>query len=77
MQLHRSDIEITERTAVQLFNDGIKADATRYDYTNKLKKVLCEYLGPILKGEPAKVEHQKKTLISPRKESKILSNIPF
>ncbi len=67
MQLHRSDIEITERTAVQLFNDGIKADATRYDYTNKLKKVLCEYLGPILKGEPAKVEHQKKYPDKPKK----------
>lgn len=46
MQLSKSDIEITERTAIQLFFDGIKADATRNDYTNKLKKVLCEYQIP-------------------------------
>lgn len=59
MQLDKSDIHITERNTIQLFNDGIKAEATRNDYTNKLKKVLCEYLSQILKGDPEKTEYQK------------------
>jgi hypothetical protein len=67
MQLSQSDIQITERTAIQLFFDGIKADATRNDYTNKLKKVLCEYLGQILKGDPKKIENQKKYPDKPKK----------
>ena len=67
MQLSQSDIQITERTAIQLFYDGIKADATRNDYTNKLKKVLCEYLNQILQGDPEKVEYQKKYPDKPKK----------
>ncbi len=59
MQLEKSDIEISERTVIELFFDGIRAKATRYDYTNKLKKVLCEYLAQILTGDPKKLEYQK------------------
>lgn len=67
MQLSKSDIKITERTVIQLFYDGIKANATRIDYTNKLKKVLCEYLNQILQGDPKKIEYQKQHLDKPKK----------
>ena len=49
MELDPNDIKENSRTPIQLFNDGIKADVTRLDYTNKLKKVLCEFMAKILK----------------------------
>ena len=44
MKLSPDDVIISEKSAVDLFHDGIRAEATRYDYTNKLKKVLSEYI---------------------------------
>jgi len=67
MKLSPDDVIISEKSVVDLFHDGIRAEATRYDYTNKLKKVLCEYLGDILHGDPAKVEYQKNHPNSPKK----------
>ena len=48
MQLSKSNIQITERTAIELFYDGIKVDATRNDYTNKLKKSSVNIWGKFL-----------------------------
>ena len=67
MKLSKSDIVISSSTPVELFFDGIKAKATRLDYTNKIKKVLCEYLADILKGDPSKVEFQKNHPEKPKK----------
>ena len=67
MKLSPDDIEISDKSVVDLFRDGIRADATRNDYTNKLKKVLCEYLGDILHGDPKKVEYQKNHPNPPKK----------
>ena len=67
MKLSKSDIVISQSTPVELFFDGIKAKATRIDYTNKIKKVLCEYLADILKGDPKKVEFQKNNPVKPKK----------
>ena len=53
MKLSKSDIVISSSTPVELFFDGIKAKATRIDYTHKIKKVLCEYLADIMKGDPS------------------------
>ena len=64
MKLSKSDIVISSSTTVELFFDGIKAKARRLDYTNKIKKVLCEYLADMLKGDPSKVEFQKIQTIS-------------
>jgi len=67
MRLSPEDIEISEKSVVDLFLQGIRAQATKYDYTNKIKKVLCEYLGDILHGDPEKVEYQKNNPDPPKK----------
>ena len=67
MKLSPDDVEISEKSVVDLFRDGIRAEATRNDYTNKLKKVLCEYLGDILHGDPKKAEYQKNRPNPPKK----------
>ncbi|MBT6646217.1 MAG: hypothetical protein HOB51_01665 [Thaumarchaeota archaeon] len=66
MELDPNDIEENIRTPIQLFNDGIKADATRLDYTNKLKKVLCEFMAKILVGDPQKVKNTKSNPTAPK-----------
>ena len=66
MELDPNDIEENIRTPIQLFNDGIKADATRLDYTNKLKKVLCEFMAKILVGDPQKVKGAKSNPTAPK-----------
>lgn len=66
MELNPDEIEETNRTPIQLFHDGIKADVTRSDYTNKLKKVLCEFMAKILTGNPQKVETAKKNPSAPK-----------
>ena len=64
LKLSPNDVIISEKSVVDLFHDGIRAEATRYDYTNKLKKVLCEYLGDILHGDPKKIQYQKNHAIN-------------
>lgn len=66
MELNPDEIEETNRTPIQLFNDGIKADVTCSDYPNKLKKVLCEFMAKILTGNPQKVETAKKNPSTPK-----------
>jgi hypothetical protein len=34
----------------------MRAEATKTDYERKLKKVLCEFLRPILKDDPELVD---------------------
>ena len=67
LKLSPNDVIISEKSVVDLFHDGIRAEATRYDYTNKLKKVLCEYLGDILHGDPKKIQYQKNHPNPPKK----------
>jgi len=59
MEIRPDEITIEKQKPISLFHQGIKADATRLDYTNKLKKVLCEFLRLVLKGDPRLVEKQK------------------
>ena len=59
MEIRPDEITIQKQKPISLFHQGIKADATRLDYTNKLKKVLCEFLHLVLKGDPSLVEKQK------------------
>ena len=53
MQIKPEEILKLKETPINLFYQGIKSDATKFDYTNKLKKVLCEYLALVLKGDPS------------------------
>ena len=66
MQIHPDEITCTKKTSLQLFYEGIKSDATRKDFEIKLKKVTCDYLALVLKGNPGKVSKQK-TDPKPRK----------
>ncbi|MGD8431554.1 MAG: integrase [Nitrosopumilaceae archaeon] len=60
MEIRPDEIIKTQQNPIDLFYQGIKAKYTRDDYTRKLKKVLCEFLNPILVGDPQKVKRQKK-----------------
>lgn len=71
LKLSPDDVIISEKSVVDLFHDEIRAEATRYDYTNKLKKVLCEYLGEILHDDPINVECQKNHPNPPKKGIKL------
>ena len=52
MEIRPEEIVRVKERPIDLFYQGIKAQATKKDYTNKLKKMLCEFLKPILKGDP-------------------------
>lgn len=60
MEIRPDEIIKTRENPIELFYQGIKAKHTRDDYVRKLKKVLCEFLNPILEGNPQKIEKQKK-----------------
>jgi len=59
MQILPEEVTQTYKNPIQLFYEGLTEDATRIEYVNKLKKVLCEYLTLVLKGDPEKIESQK------------------
>jgi len=40
MNLSVNDVVTSDKSVVDLFFDGIRAEATKNDYTNKIKKVL-------------------------------------
>ena len=44
-------IQITE-SPVNLFYSALNNPSTKLNYVNMLKKTVCEYLKPILKGDP-------------------------
>jgi len=60
MQILPEEVTQTYKSPIQLFYEGLTENATRIEYVNKLKKVLCEYLALVLKGDPVKIENQKK-----------------
>ena len=59
MQIHPDEITTIKKTSLQLFFEGIKSDATKRDFENKLKKVTCDYLALVLKGDKEKISKQK------------------
>jgi len=52
MKINPEEIVKEKHSPINLFYQGIKSEATKFDYTNKLKKVVCEYLQLVLKGDP-------------------------
>ncbi|WP_299290190.1 integrase [Nitrosopumilus sp.] len=59
MEIHPDEIVKTKNNPLELFYSSIRAEATKNDYERKLKKVLCEFLRPILKGDPELVKRQE------------------
>ena len=66
MEIKPDEIVKTRENPINLFYQGIRAKHTKEDYVRKLKKVLCEFLNPILVGDPKKVAEQKKIGFSKR-----------
>jgi len=59
MEIYPDEIVKSKNNPLELFYSSIRAEATKIDYERKLKKVLCEFFRPILKGDPNLVAHQK------------------
>ena len=66
MKINPDEITQTQETPLQLFYQGIKSSETKKDYDNKLKKVVCDFFAPILKGDPELVKQAK---LKPKKPS--------
>jgi len=59
MEIYPDEIVKSKNNPLDLFYSSLRAEATRADYERKLKKVLCEFFRPILKGDPDLVLQQK------------------
>lgn len=61
MQINPDDINRTKSNPLELFYQTIRADATKLDYDRKLRKLMCEILDPVLKGDPELVRKASET----------------
>jgi len=59
VEIHPDEIVKSKNDPLELFYSSIRAEATKTDYERKLKKVLCEFFRPILKGDPELVAKQE------------------
>lgn len=59
MEIHPDEILKSKNDPLELFYSSIRAEATKADYERKLKKVLCEFFRPILKGDPEIIAKQE------------------
>ncbi|MDE1767181.1 MAG: site-specific integrase [Thaumarchaeota archaeon] len=50
MKVTRDNLVKIEDDPLELFYQGFKSDITRISYTNKLRKILCDYLEDVLEG---------------------------
>ena len=51
LQVKPEEIERLNETPSELFFSSLTVPATRRNYIACLKKILCEFLGPVLKGD--------------------------
>jgi integrase len=59
VEIHPDEIVRSKNDPLELFYSSIRAEATKNDYERKLKKVLCEFFRPILKGDLELVAKQE------------------
>lgn len=59
MEIHPEEITKSQNNPLELFYSSMRAEATRADYDRKLRKVLCEFFKPILKGDPELVKRRE------------------
>ena len=59
MEIHPEEITKSQNNPLELFYSSMRAEATRTDYDRKLRKVLCEFFKPILKGDPELVKREQ------------------
>ena len=58
MEIRPEEITRTKNDPLALFYQSIRAEATKKDYDTKLRKLMCEFLGPVLKGDPELLQQQ-------------------
>lgn len=59
MEIHPDEIVKSQSNPLELFYSSMRAEATRADYDRKLRKVLCEFFKPILKGDSELVKREQ------------------
>lgn len=76
MEIKPEEVIQTTESPIQLFYSALNNPATRRNYTNMLKKIVCEYLKPILTGDPTLVEEKEKEN-EPRHYKRTFSDADF
>jgi len=70
LQVKPEEIKKLKETPSELFFSSLTVPATRRNYTASLKKILCEFLGPVLKGDPELITQQIAGYKNQEKENK-------
>jgi len=60
MEIRPEEVIQTTESPVELFYSALNNPATRQNYTNMLKKIMCEYLKPIIKVDATLVQQEQK-----------------
>lgn len=79
MKIEIQPYEITksEQNPIELFYQSLRSDYTRTDYVNKMKKVLCEFLRVVLKGDPELVKKQDADPVKRRGRKRYFNDADF
>jgi len=60
MEIRPEEVIQTTDHPIELFYSALNNSATRRNYTNMLKKIMCEYLKPIIKVDAKLVQQEQK-----------------
>jgi len=60
MEIRSEEVIQTTDHPIELFYSALNNPATRRNYTNMLKKIMCEYLKPIIKVDATLVQQEQK-----------------
>jgi len=60
MEIRPEEVIQTTDHPIELFYNALNNPATRRNYTNMLKKTMCEYLKPIIKADATLVQQEQK-----------------
>ncbi|GKS66983.1 hypothetical protein YTPLAS73_05300 [Nitrosarchaeum sp.] len=57
LEIHPDEITQVNESPLAKFYSTFQSEYTKNDYERKLKRILCEFLAPVLVGNPEKVRH--------------------
>jgi len=60
VEINPEEVIQTTESPIELFYSALNNPATRRNYTNMLKKIMCEYLKPIIKVDATPVSKEQK-----------------
>jgi hypothetical protein len=73
LQVKPEEIKKLNETPSELFFSSLTVPATKRNYIASLKKILCEFLGQVLKGDPELINQQ----IAEYKKQKLENKKPY